>query len=88
MLGYSFMLCSFGGTDGDHLYNDVWAFDLQQRFWRQVAAVGYIPVPREGCASSMVGDVMYVFGGRGPDGQELGDLCAFKVRGNMRMYHI
>ncbi|KAG2218923.1 hypothetical protein INT45_008160, partial [Circinella minor] len=72
----------FGGTDGSHLYNDIWMYDLHTRYWSQVSAVGYIPVPREGCAASLVGDVMYVFGGRSPDGNGLGDLCAFKIRGN------
>ncbi|ORY95768.1 hypothetical protein BCR43DRAFT_506213 [Syncephalastrum racemosum] len=72
----------FGGTDGDHLYNDIWTFDLQTLLWKQVAAAGYIPVPREGCSASLVGDVMYVFGGRGPDGRVLGDLCAFKMAGH------
>ncbi|KAI9316880.1 hypothetical protein BX666DRAFT_1947670 [Dichotomocladium elegans] len=70
----------FGGSDGKHLYNDIWSFDLQRYSWKQVTAVGYIPVPRERCAAAMVGDVMYIFGGHGPDSQELGDLCAFKVR--------
>lgn len=72
--------CSFGGTDGDHLYNDVWAFDLQSRLWMQVPAVGYIPIPRTDFSASLVDGVMYIFGGRGPDGQDLGDLCAFRIK--------
>ncbi|KAI8391779.1 uncharacterized protein BYT42DRAFT_208257 [Radiomyces spectabilis] len=75
----------FGGTDGNHLYNDIWSYDLQARTWSQVAAAGYIPMPRERCAASLVDDVMYVIGGRGPDAQDLGDLCAFKIR-NQRWY--
>ncbi|CDH55861.1 related to kel1-involved in cell fusion andmorphology [Lichtheimia corymbifera JMRC:FSU:9682] len=70
----------FGGTDGDHLYNDVWAFDLQSRLWMQVPAVGYIPIPRTDFSASLVDGVMYIFGGRGPDGQDLGDLCAFRIK--------
>ncbi|KAI9495965.1 hypothetical protein BDB00DRAFT_178716 [Zychaea mexicana] len=70
----------FGGTDGDHLYNDIWAFDLQARIWMQVPAVGYIPVPRTDFSCAMVDGVMYIFGGRGPDGQDLGDLCAFRIK--------
>lgn len=71
---------SFGGTDGDHLYNDVWAFDLQSRLWMQVPAVGYIPIPRTDFSASLVDGVMYIFGGHGPDGQDLGDLCAFRIK--------
>ncbi|ORZ00677.1 hypothetical protein BCR43DRAFT_521667 [Syncephalastrum racemosum] len=70
----------FGGTDGDHLYNDIWAFDLAARIWIQVPAVGYIPVPRTNSSAALVDGVMYIFGGRGPDGQDLGDLCAFRIR--------
>ncbi|KAL0078062.1 hypothetical protein J3Q64DRAFT_1646482, partial [Phycomyces blakesleeanus] len=73
-------LFSFGGTDGDHLYNDIWSYDFQTRLWIQVSAAGYIPVPREGCSACLVDDVMYVIGGRGPEGQDLGDLCAFKIK--------
>lgn len=71
---------SFGGTDGDHLYNDIWAFDLHSGYWHQVPAVGYIPVPRADAAVAVVDGVMYIFGGRGPDGQDLGDLCAFRLK--------
>lgn len=78
----------FGGTDGDHLYNDIWAFDLQARAWAQVPAVGFIPVPRTDFAAAAVNGVMYVFGGRGPDGQDLGDLCAFKMRSKFQMYDL
>ena len=41
--------------------------------------IGFIPSPREGHAAALVDDVIYVFGGRGVDGQDLGDLAAFKI---------
>jgi hypothetical protein len=41
--------------------------------------IGYIPVPREGHAASMVDDVMYIFGGRTEEGADLGDLAAFRI---------
>ena len=41
--------------------------------------IGFIPSPREGHSAAMVDDVVYVFGGRGVDGKDLGDLGAFKV---------
>jgi hypothetical protein len=44
-----------------------------------LACIGYIPVPREGHAATLVDDVMYVFGGRGVDGKDLEDLAAFKI---------
>lgn len=44
-----------------------------------MSCIGYIPVPREGHAATLVDDVMYVFGGRGVDGKDLEDLAAFKI---------
>ncbi|KAI9461164.1 hypothetical protein F5148DRAFT_1286680 [Russula earlei] len=69
----------FGGTDGRHHYNDTWLFDVPRRKWRELRCSGYIPSPREGHAAALVDDAMYVFGGRGVDGTDLGDLTAFKL---------
>ena len=41
--------------------------------------IGFIPSPREGHAAALVDDVIYIFGGRGVDGKDLGDLAAFKI---------
>jgi hypothetical protein len=38
-----------------------------------------MPSPREGHAAALVDDVMDVFGGRGVDGRDMGDLVAFKL---------
>jgi hypothetical protein len=70
---------SFGGTDGRYHYNDTWLFDVSSRKWTELQCTGYIPSPREGHAAALVDDVMYVFGGRGVDGTDLGDLTAFKL---------
>jgi len=70
---------SFGGTDGQYHYNDTWAFDLNTRVWSELNCIGFIPSPREGHSASIVDDVIYVFGGRGVDGKDLGDLAAFKL---------
>jgi hypothetical protein len=69
----------FGGTDGRYHYNDTWLFDVSTRKWTELQCTGYIPSPREGHAAALVDDVMYVFGGRGVDGTDLGDLTAFKL---------
>ncbi|KAI0257057.1 hypothetical protein BJV78DRAFT_1159906 [Lactifluus subvellereus] len=69
----------FGGTDGRYHYNDTWLFDVPTRKWTELQCTGYIPSPREGHAAALVDDVMYVFGGRGVDGTDLGDLTAFKL---------
>ncbi|KAF9270024.1 hypothetical protein L218DRAFT_1071519 [Marasmius fiardii PR-910] len=75
----------FGGTDGQYHYKDTWSFDLNTRRWTELKCIGYIPEAREGHAAALVDDVMYVFGGRGVDGKDLGDLAAFKVS-NQRWY--
>lgn len=70
---------SFGGTDGQYHYNDTWSFDIATRKWSELQCIGFIPSPREGHAAALVDDVVYVFGGRGVDGKDLGDLAAFKI---------
>ncbi|KAL5343363.1 hypothetical protein BJX70DRAFT_353954, partial [Aspergillus crustosus] len=69
----------FGGTNGLEWFNDVWAFDPRANSWSQLDCVGFIPTPREGHASAIVNDVMYVFGGRTDEGIDLGDLAAFRI---------
>ncbi|KAJ7431841.1 hypothetical protein B0H11DRAFT_2128705 [Mycena galericulata] len=75
----------FGGTDGQYHYNDTWTFDLTTRKWSELQCIGFIPSPREGHAAALVDDVIYIFGGRGVDGKDLGDLAAFKIS-NQRWY--
>ncbi|KAG1468788.1 hypothetical protein G6F56_003634 [Rhizopus delemar] len=82
---YNDKLYIFGGVNANHLYNDIWYFDLITRVWNQVEAVGYIPPPRESCAAALVNDTIYVFGGRGLNGAILGDLYAFRLK-NQRWY--
>ncbi|PNS19570.1 hypothetical protein CAC42_7414 [Sphaceloma murrayae] len=69
----------FGGTDGVTWFNDVWSYDPRTNAWTQLDCIGYIPAAREGHAAALVGDVMYVFGGRTEEGNDLGDLAAFKI---------
>lgn len=70
----------FGGINATHLYNDIWCFDLKTHVWTNIAAVGYIPPPRESCAAALVNDTIYIFGGKGLNGHCLGDLCAFRIK--------
>ncbi|KAG8680241.1 Negative regulator of mitotic exit, partial [Ceratobasidium sp. 394] len=85
LVTYENKIYIFGGTDGAFHYNDTWVFDLATRTWTELTCIGFIPVPREGHAAALVGDVMYVFGGRGVDGKDLGDLGSFKIS-NQRWY--
>ncbi|KAF2150479.1 hypothetical protein K461DRAFT_295758 [Myriangium duriaei CBS 260.36] len=69
----------FGGTDGVIWFNDVWSYDAKTNAWTELECIGYIPTAREGHAAALIGDVMYVFGGRTEDGNDLGDLAAFRI---------
>ncbi|KAH9947722.1 hypothetical protein B0H21DRAFT_852629 [Amylocystis lapponica] len=82
---YGEKIILFGGTDCLYHYNDTWQFDTTTNTWSELTCIGYIPSPREGHAASLVDDVIYVFGGRGVDGKDLGDLGAFKLS-NQRWY--
>ena len=60
-------------------YNDVWTYDPRTNAWTLLDCIGYIPQPREGHSAALVGDVMYIFGGRTQEGNDLGDLAAFRI---------
>lgn len=79
MITWNDKLYLFGGTDGVHWYNDVWSYSPHTNSWTQQECIGYIPSPREGHAAALVGDVMYIFGGRTEEGNDLGDLAAFRI---------
>lgn len=85
MITFGDRIIMFGGTDAQFHYNDTWSFDLNTRKWEELQCIGFIPSPREGHAASLVDDVMYIFGGRGVDGNDLNDLAAFKIT-NQRWY--
>ena len=60
-------------------FNDVWSYDPITNSWTCLDCIGYIPAPREGHATTIVDDVMYIFGGRTEEGTDLGDLAAFRI---------
>lgn len=57
----------FGGNLGAAYTAEVWAFDLNNTTWQQLAPAGAAPAPREGAAAVYIEseDRMLVFGGRG-----------------------
>ena len=73
------MFCRFGGYGGRHVFNDTWSFNILTRKWNELQCTGSVPSPRAGHAAVLVGDVMYVFGGRTIDRTYLGDLTAFNL---------
>lgn len=76
---YKDQLIVFGGTDGQYHYNDIWTFDTRTHTWSEFWVSGYVPSPREGHGAAIIDDTMYVFGGRGVDGANIGELVAFRI---------
>lgn len=79
IVSFNEKLYLFGGTNGEHWFNDVWSYDPRTNIWTQQDCIGFIPKEREGHAAAIVGDVMYIFGGRTDEGVDLGDLAAFRI---------
>ncbi|RIA83176.1 hypothetical protein C1645_834209 [Glomus cerebriforme] len=75
----------FGGIDENKCYNDVWCYDARANTWTELSCTGFIPHARYNHGSTIVDDVIYVFGGRTYDEQELGDLTAYRIT-NQRWY--
>ena len=76
----------FGGTSekesqsGENYHNDVWKFDLINNTWTKPRCTGSIPLGRDCHAAAVVGNLMYVFGGRRAMGNA-GDSIAFDMLG-------
>lgn len=79
MITFEEKLYLFGGTDGKLWYSDTWCYDPRSNTWTQIDCAGYIPSPCEGHSATIVGDIMYVFGGRSSEGKDLGSLSALKI---------
>jgi N-acetylneuraminic acid mutarotase len=73
------MLRRFGGRGNTQIFNDTWSFDISTRKWTELQCTGSIPSPRADHAAVLLGDVMYVFGGRSQDGAYLSDLTALNL---------
>ena len=71
------MFCRFGGCGGPHIFNDTWSFNILTRKWTEIQCTGSIPSPRACHAAVLVGDIMYMYGGRTVGRTDLGDLTAF-----------
>lgn len=69
----------FGGTDGKLWYSDTWVYNPVDNTWTALECAGFIPAPCEGHSATIVGDTMYIFGGRSSEGKDLGTLSALKI---------
>ena len=60
---YQDALYVFGGYGGSGRLDDIFKFDFQARYWKQVHAQGATPVGRENNGAVVHGNKMYLFGG-------------------------
>ena len=47
----------------DRLFNDMWAFNIEKETWTFVYQKGNVPKPRSGHSATLIGHLMYVYGG-------------------------
>lgn len=70
-LSFEHRIVIFGGTDWRSHFNDTWIFDTSTKTWSSPYCIGSVPSPRESHAAVMVDDMMFIFGGRGPNASDL-----------------
>ncbi|KAF5093333.1 hypothetical protein D0Z00_004116 [Geotrichum galactomycetum] len=79
VITYQDKLYLFGGTDGKLWYSDTWVYDPLANSWSSLECTGFVPAPCEGHSATIIGDIMYIFGGRSAGGKDLGTLSALKI---------
>ncbi|KAK7208158.1 hypothetical protein BZA70DRAFT_224768, partial [Myxozyma melibiosi] len=79
MVVFGGKLYLFGGTDGRECFHDAWSFDPAENAWTKLNCVGYFPRPCEGHEAAIVGDLMYIYGGRSTEGRDLNLLSSLRL---------
>jgi len=78
-------LLVFGGhryeREGEFTYfNDIQVFDITTNKWKQIRASGLEVAPRYGHSATLVGDRMFVFGGKGTNGNLYRDMVVLDIK--------
>lgn len=72
----------YGGNVGGTPSNETWEFSLSNFKWKQIKCNTHqemIPEPRAGHCSVLIGDLLYLFGGKDEDNKKLNDLWQFNI---------
>ncbi|CAE7055308.1 unnamed protein product [Rhizoctonia solani] len=85
MVAHENRLFVFGGMDGNSPCNDTWCFDITTRVWSELYCTGEIPPPYVFHAITLVGDKVYLFGGRSKQDEVLGQIWIFEI--NEQSWH-
>lgn len=76
-MGKYFYVVGGRGEGAEQRYNDVHIMDVETMEWKQVTAVGDMPPASSSFTLSVIGDVVYLFGGKTSD-RFLNCMFAFK----------
>ena len=75
-----YMVIYAGLDDKDKVINDICIFDIEKKKWLECELEGNISQNKDGQSCCLVGDIMYLFGGQGPEDDEYSnDLVMLKI---------
>eukprot|EP00951_Prasinocladus_malaysianus_P018138 scaffold144165_cov41-Prasinocladus_malaysianus.AAC.1 len=70
----------FGGERSSYAFNDVWWFNFASQSWTYMAPKSLTaPAPRFDHSSALVGDTLYIIGGRTGTGEVLSDVWKLDI---------
>ena len=64
----------FAGDDKFEYLDETWILDIEKLAWHKVTCSGHLPSPRYGHCAHIVGNRMFVFGGKGANGAMYRDV--------------
>ena len=74
-----YMVIYAGLDEKDEVINDIFLFDIDKQKWIECELEGKMSQNKDGQSSCLVGDIMYLFGGQGPEDDEYSnDLFTIK----------
>lgn len=75
-----YMVIYAGLDDKDKVINDICILDIEKKKWLECELEGNISQNKDGQSCCLVGDIMYLFGGQGPEDDEYSnDLVMLKI---------
>ena len=75
-----YMVIYAGLDDKDKVINDICILDIEKKKWIECELEGNISQNKDGQSCCLVGDIMYLFGGQGPEDDEYSnDLVMLKI---------
>jgi N-acetylneuraminic acid mutarotase len=71
----------FGGEFQGNKLDEFWTFDITRETWSQINVLGTRPLARSHHASTVIGNILFVWGGAGDSGA-LGDFYSYNTDSN------